>query len=614
MNSNTEKPESTLYQKAVQGGVWLFSLRYFGRALDLVRAVVLARLLLPRDFGQMAIALLSVSILDTFTQVGVGEALIQRKEDIHGHLDTAWTMGILRGALVFAILLFVAPWITLFFDGSGQVRTSEVRADQIALQIRRHPGSAAASLLEHVRETSRSGLLAYDPNEGFPAPIKENLTADLNRMITTQRLWEHPSFAEIPLSAQTRKLLEQKVAAGDQERANRLLLEELFAEGKGIQPAVLDRHLVAGIIRVISFVYFLGTLTNIGIIYFNRNLQFARQFLFRSVGLLGGTTVALVTAFLYRSVWALVFGRLTDVVLICLLSYILHPYRPRWHLDWEKVRSLWRYGRHIMWTTIVDFMINQGDSLFVGKVLGTTSLGLYRYALRFSNLGASEVQGVLRQVTFPAFSRIQDDPEKIVSGYKKTIRYITLLAYPICGGLFVLAPEFVSVILGSAWLTMVPAMRALCILSLFYCVHTGVIYRSQGRPDFQTRVSLIRLVIIVLSVYPLTHWFGLVGTALSLLLSILLIFPYQFGLLNQLIGFSLANFLRLVFVPFAGTAVMVTGLAVLKPWFRLGPMGNLILLAGIGAMLYLGSVYLLSYIDTEYSPRQFYLGIRKGWK
>ena len=68
-----------LLNKAVRGGLWLFSLRVTQQILILVRLVILARLLSPNDFGLMGIALLAMTVIESLTQTGFDVALIQRK-------------------------------------------------------------------------------------------------------------------------------------------------------------------------------------------------------------------------------------------------------------------------------------------------------------------------------------------------------------------------------------------------------------------------------------------------------------------------------------------------------------------------------------------------------
>ena len=112
------KTEGTLAQKAVQGGFWVFLSFSFGKVLNFIRIIILARLLLPSDFGLMGLAMLSIGAIEVFTTTGIIQALIQRKECDEEVLNTGWVISILRGFLLFLILFFGAPYIARFFDNS----------------------------------------------------------------------------------------------------------------------------------------------------------------------------------------------------------------------------------------------------------------------------------------------------------------------------------------------------------------------------------------------------------------------------------------------------------------------------------------------------------------
>ena len=78
--------------------------------------MILARFLLPLDFGVMGIALLAIAALETFSQTGFSAALIQKKESSEEYLDTAWTVSVLRGVILFAGLAAAAPLVARFFE------------------------------------------------------------------------------------------------------------------------------------------------------------------------------------------------------------------------------------------------------------------------------------------------------------------------------------------------------------------------------------------------------------------------------------------------------------------------------------------------------------------
>ena len=102
--------EKSLSQRVVRGGIWVFTLRITQQVFSLIRIVILARILSPQDFGLMGIALLTMATLETFSQTGFQQALIQKKENVESYLNSAWTVLILRGFILFGILYIIAPY------------------------------------------------------------------------------------------------------------------------------------------------------------------------------------------------------------------------------------------------------------------------------------------------------------------------------------------------------------------------------------------------------------------------------------------------------------------------------------------------------------------------
>ncbi|MCG9479556.1 MAG: lipopolysaccharide biosynthesis protein [Actinomycetia bacterium] len=126
-------PGRGLSSKAIRGGFWVFSLRITDRVFKLLRTIVLARLLSPKDFGLFGIALLVLSILETFTESGFQYALIQKKGETRSFLDTAWTIGLIRGFAIAVIVFFVAKPASIFFGAPDAEPILQVIAASIIL-------------------------------------------------------------------------------------------------------------------------------------------------------------------------------------------------------------------------------------------------------------------------------------------------------------------------------------------------------------------------------------------------------------------------------------------------------------------------------------------------
>ena len=94
-----------------KGAIWMVFFKLADRSLGLVSVVILARLLVPADFGLVAMAMAIIAFIDIATTLSFDVALIQRPHPTRAHYDTAWTLNIAVGvgcALVIAALAYPA--------------------------------------------------------------------------------------------------------------------------------------------------------------------------------------------------------------------------------------------------------------------------------------------------------------------------------------------------------------------------------------------------------------------------------------------------------------------------------------------------------------------------
>ena len=90
--------------------------RGMSRLIALGRTAILARLLLPVQFGAFGVATLVLAFLEVFTETGINIFLIQENKDIDDYIDTAWIISIIRGIVITLFIILLARPIALFFD------------------------------------------------------------------------------------------------------------------------------------------------------------------------------------------------------------------------------------------------------------------------------------------------------------------------------------------------------------------------------------------------------------------------------------------------------------------------------------------------------------------
>jgi len=351
------------------------------------------------------------------------------------------------------------------------------------------------------------------------------------------------------------------------------------------------------IIQVVGFSVLLQAFTNIGVIYFQKELEFNKQFVHQLTGTLANFVVAVSAALALRSVWALVFGSLAASIVRLAVSYLIHPYRPHLRLDLGKAKELLGFGKWILSSSILIFLLTQGDDIFVGKLLGTAALGFYQMAYLISNMPATEISHVISQVAFPAYSKLQDNLPKLREGYLRTLQFTAFLSFPIAGLIFLLASDFTRIFLGDKWLPMVPAMAALCIFGATRAVNAtiGTILQGMGQPKVSTFGSGFQLLIFGAIIYPLTRKWGILGTSIAVVIPNIFFLLYVSRKLANALDYKLVKFVTPLLVPITGIAIMFATMFFAQVWTDEGLISFLFsALLGVGA--YLATVYELDKI------------------
>lgn len=342
------------------------------------------------------------------------------------------------------------------------------------------------------------------------------------------------------------------------------------------------------IIRVIALSAFLSGFRNVGILFFQRELEFNKQFYYEFPSILVDLSVAITLAFTLRNVWALVWSGLAASFVRLFMSYLIHPYRPRFSLARKQLQELLGFGKWLLGSGMLVFLITQGDDLLVGKVLGPASLGFYQMAYLISNLPATEISRTMAQVAFPVYSKLQDDLPKLRDAYLKALHLTAFLSIPLAAGIFVLAPDFTGIFMGEKWIPMVPAIKVLVFAGLIRSIAatTGPILYGIGKPRTDTIWQTIRLVVFATIIYPFTMRWGILGTSIAVLCSISVsTFGFSLGVI-RITKCGLYNFGRTLILPVFNSLIMTVVLIILKSNIELTGFCSLILLVGVGTIIY----------------------------
>lgn len=479
--------DPTLSEKVKKGTIWVILVTVVTRGVQLIAEVILARVLMPEDFGLIATALAILAFSEGTVATGFESAIIQKQERPEDYLNSAWTIELIRNVVLFVLIFSLAPLLGSFFN--------EVR--------------------------------------------------------------------------------------------------------------------VVAVLRVLSLTFIIQGFKNIGIVYFRKDLDFKKQFFIDSLPLIVYVAFVIPLALVIRSVWALVGAILMRRVSFLLLSYILHPHRPRLELRKTNVKGLFNFGKWIFLSSVIGIVREQGLIMFVSKYLGVILLGVYNRAMVFSSLIFRDIGEIIWKVGYPAFSKLQYDLEGFKKAFLKTLYILTFLITPLAGMIFALSEDFTFIVLTEKWSGIVPVLKVLSISSLLLVINTpsGISFQAMGKPFIGTKIAFIGLAVVLLLIYPLTHQWGLVGAAFSILISALIVTPMMYHRAKRMIGFSAFEFLRPILFAIFNTGVMMATVYLARYYLFTGlDVLGLVIPALLGGLSYL----LISLLFEKYFDYQVYRSFKES--
>ncbi len=391
--------EESLTGRTIAGAGWLIAWRMVTRALGVVSTLIMAHILVPADFGLIAMATTFSAGVDGLSQLGLSDALVRRRGDPAELFDTAFTLQVGRAALTALILATGAPIAVWWFG--------EPRLQAVILVL------AAAALIEG--------------------------------------------------------------------------------------------------------------LENIGVAEFRRDIRYSMRFRLLSIPRLLQVATTISAAVLLRNYWALLCGIIVGKVAGTVLTYIVHPYRPRLRLaGW---RELAGFSSWTWMTALANLVWERCDPFVIGPAVGPALLGIYLLALELGTLPVSELISPSAEAMFAGFSSAQHGGVSSTRFAPVVATSLFLLILPLVIGISAAGGYVVAVLLGPRWAAAQPLVAILawmCVFSAFSWV-SGAVLVANGfvRRNFIANLAAAcTRVVVLVTVTRLTHRLGIICVASAACLAV----------------------------------------------------------------------------------------------
>ncbi len=290
--------------------------------------------------------------------------------------------------------------------------------------------------------------------------------------------------------------------------------------------------------------------------------------------------------------WSLVVPGLVAAPIRAWAVFRIAKWRPGLALRVSLWPRIFSYSAKIVGTSLTTFIVNQGDSLLIGKLLGSHALGIYNVAWMNANFVSRNLSTLASKLAMPALSAISGDLDRLRLGLNRMLRVLAIVTCPALIGLFVLADDFILTVYGPQWTQAIVPLRIMIVFALRYAVGSpaGGLFNAVGRPDVALRLGLLQVPFFLVSIW-IGSRFGLVGVAAAVTIVRTTFGLVVFDLVAKCTKQTLSQVVAPLVPPLAASACMGAAIYsaewVLRALWHLGPLENLALLVLLGTVVYL---------------------------
>ena len=466
------RKSTMLSKKTIIGAGWLVSSRLGGRLIDFVTVLVLAKTLTPTDFGLTALAATVIAIVDTILEVPLLQALTRLKYVEKSHLDTAFTLGLLRG-LVLSLIVLLAAWPFSYF-----------------LHESRLPALVAALAI---------------------APVARSLYS--------------PSM-----------------------------------------------------------------------VHFTHKMSFREIFIAEFVGKVFAAIISITVMLLGGGYWAIIAANISASVITTIISYVFAPYKPALSLA-----NISDFSGFIGWfgcSQVISAISWQFDRILLGHYVSKSDIGRYTMASDLSNLPSQSIIGPAMQTAMAAFSKINDDPERLAGAYLRASRFTLMLAAPACIGISLTSDLIFDVLFGAKWKGADVYLRWLSLATICY-VYFQPVYAlalSTNNTKAVFKVSIIDFLSKLFLVPIFLFYYSIDGVVAARVVVSVIILCCSSLVAHELSGVSIVDELKSTWKTAVACAVMTFSVVFFRRYLNelhLISFWELVVTAASGATIYIGALLAL---------------------
>lgn len=354
---------------------------------------------------------------------------------------------------------------------------------------------------------------------------------------------------------------------------------------------------LSGLLRVTLLATILDAMLSPRSKRIQKEMKFTRYSIIINGGSILGVITTVVLALVLRNVWALAFGYCAENVFRCLFSYILCPGLPSLKIDRTAYGELIHFSKGMFGLSFFNLIFSRADIFVLGKLVSANTLGLYTLAVYLVQTPATFLINMMGNLLLPAFSHVRGDKERYNRMLSEVTSWTLLLGLPVVTMFWFCGSSLLTLVYGARYAIGGVTLAVAGLVALLNVLNNFItsLFFAEGKPALHRRAVAASAAVMVVCIYPVCHYMGIVGGQVSALVAIAASYLLQIERAHDMSGLSLSRYTRALLpalcvsgvVVLAGIGVRVSGLVRI-------PVADLAICCAACALAYLLYVPMLS--------------------
>jgi len=259
---------------------------------------------------------------------------------------------------------------------------------------------------------------------------------------------------------------------------------------------------LVAIIRIASIILVINSIGMIQSTKLTKEVDFKKKTIIQLVSTLIAGTIGIVAALNHFGVWSLVMQQISKSFFYVLGLWIFYHWKPSFVFSITSLKEMFSFSSWMLLTSLLMTIFNNIYTLVIGKYFPLAQLGFYTKAKGYQKMVTIDPSMAIKLVSFPVFSKLQDDKLALKRSMKKFMQYTLLFIALFAAILMVISKPLFLILLTNKWLPMVPYFQLLLIIGILFPIQSLnlQLLNAQGKSKLNFYLSLIKNVLRVLNI------------------------------------------------------------------------------------------------------------------